>query len=119
MLGGFKETSHDAVIVGPLAGREGVMNPLSQGEIFLPEIGLSRDLYGDDRLAVVVRAGEGFEVEYPRCSSLEARDRDREVDVPPFAIWRGEGIAERIEQVAESFRFNCVEVSRRNALVPC
>ena len=119
MLGSFQETGDDAFIVGPLVRRERAVNPPRQGEMFLPEIALARPLQVDDRLAVVARPGEGIEAEYPRCSRPDVRDLDREVDLLPFAIQRGEGLAERVEQVAESLRFNCgVAALHAHAVVP-
>ena len=105
MLGGFKETSDDAFIVGTLVRRERVINPLRQGEVFIPVVTFARKLHGDDRFAVVARPAEGFEVEYPRCSRPDfVRDLDREFDVLPSVVQQGEGGAERIEEVPESGR---------------
>ena len=120
MLGGFKEASDNAFIVGPLVHRERVMNPPRQGQVFFPEIALTRELYADDRLAVVARPGECVEVEYPRCSRPDfVRDLDREFDVLPSAVQQGEGVAERIEEVPESFRLSRgVAAFHLHALVP-
>ena len=38
MLGGFKETSDDAFVVGPLVRRERVIDPLRHGEVFIPVV---------------------------------------------------------------------------------
>ena len=43
MLGGFKETSDDAFIVGTLVRRERVMNPHAQGEVFIPVVTFARN----------------------------------------------------------------------------
>ncbi len=62
MLGGFKETSDGAFIVGPRAGREGVMNALRQGEILLPVIHFAGNFHRNDRLAIIARAANGVEM---------------------------------------------------------
>ena len=106
MLGGFKETSDNAFIVGPLVRRERVMNPLRHGEVFIPDSSIRTASFTVDEPARRRRLSRRrLRGGVPRVvpGRILSATSTGKFDVLPSVVQQGEGGAERIEEVPESW----------------